>query len=585
VSEIHSIDEARQERSAGLAPTAIEIRAGELPRLVREAEDALIEYNAAIEYGAGIYQRAGQLVRIVQLEKDTEKHGIRRSAGSVIIVPLNREYLKLALARAADWSCWDSRKKKLRPCDPPGVVANLLLSASGEWRLPLLTGTVAAPTLRPDGSLLDAPGYDRASGLYATFDSKAFPDVNRRPTREEAIAALAVLRELFEECAFASGSDSAHAAVAIAALISSVVRPALPTAPAVGLSAHKMGSGKTTTAKAIAQVCTGRDPPVLAYSDDEAEFRKCLLAILIAGDSCVLIDNVTTPVDSAAFCAAITSPEYSDRVLGVNQRVIVPTATTWLITGNHLEFVGDLTTRTLLSVLDPELEHPEARVFKRDLAAYVADNRGALVAAALTIPVAYLAAGEPQVTGPRSRFAEWDRLVRRPLMWLGVPDPLDTQAELQAADPVREGLLGVLRAWHMAFKDEPTTVARATSAALELHQGARPDLYDALHAVAGERNGSLNNRRLGRYMKRNARRIEDGMRIEVMEEDRTTHRQQFRVVGVTGVSGVFYNPTREMSGGNKNIRNREDAENATNAETVCPACDGEGCNWCLTGRA
>jgi putative DNA primase/helicase len=207
----------------------------------------------------------------------------------------------------------------------------------------------------------------------------------------------------------------------------------LPTAPATAISAHKPGSGKTTTAHAIAQVCTGRQPPVLALSDDEAELRKTLLAILIAGDAVVLIDNVAQPVDSAALCALLTSTTYSDRMLGLNQRVAVPTASTWLITGNHLEFVGDLTSRVLLSVLDPEVEHPEARPFKRDLAAYITEHRGEFLAAALTIPLAYLAAGEPQVSAPRSRFAEWDRLVRRPLLWLGAADPLDTQALVRAA--------------------------------------------------------------------------------------------------------------------------------------------------------
>jgi hypothetical protein len=70
-------------------------------------------------------------------------------------------------------------------------------------------------------------------------------------------------------------------------------------------------------------------------------------------------------VDSAALCAVLTSAIYSDRVLGVSQKVSVPTASTWLLTGNSLEFVGDLTSRVLLSVLDPECEHPEARPFRR----------------------------------------------------------------------------------------------------------------------------------------------------------------------------------------------------------------------------
>jgi hypothetical protein len=517
----------------------IEVRGGELPRLVREAEDALLARDA------GIYQRAGLLVRVVQLEEKHTRNGVIHAAGSTLITPVTKEYLTLTLARASDWLRWNQRDKKFLPCDPPAAVVTVLSAASGEWRLPLLAGLTAAPTLRADGSLMETPGYDAASGLYGTFQPQAFPRIDSRPTRAAAVEALARLRDLFDECAFAGDPDSAYASVAIAATITACVRSALPIAPAFGYSAAKQSCGKTTCAKVAAWIATGVEPAAFPLPDDESEFRKGLLSVLLAGDRCVLIDNVTKPVDSAALCAALTSPTYSDRMLGVNHKPILSTATTWLMTGNGLELVGDLTSRALICVIDPELEHPEERTFKRDLEAHITSHRGELLAAALTIPLAYLAAGAPPVTAPRSRFTEWDRLVRRPLLWLDTADPMATQAELRSADPVREGLLGVLRAWHHAFGSEPTTVGRASDAAMELKGLARPDLYDALHAVAGDRGDNINRRRLGRYMKRNARRIEDGLRIEIMGEDLITHRQRFRVTGVTGVSGVAANPSRE----------------------------------------
>jgi putative DNA primase/helicase len=318
-------------------------------------------------------------------------------------------------------------------------------------------------------------------------------------------------------------------------------------APAFALSAFKQGSGKTVTAKVPAQLATGRDPPVIAPTDDENELKKALLAILIAGDAVVLIDNVAKPVDSAALCSVLTSATYSDRVLGLSQKVTVPTASTWLLTGNAIEFIGDLTSRVLLSVLDPQLEHPEARPFRRNLADYVLEHRGTLVAAALTIPLAYMAEGAPTVKAPRSRFTDWDKLVRNPLLWLGAADPLDTQAELRASDPVREALVALLTAWDAAFGTSPATVAMAVDAASASGMSARPQLLEALQAIAGERNGEINTRRLGRYLARNVRRIEDGRRLEDMGEDPFTHRRRFRVVGVTGVIGVSPNPSREIT--------------------------------------
>jgi putative DNA primase/helicase len=518
----------------------IDVQAGELSNIVAEAEAALIATNA------GIYQRGGQLVRIATLERDTAQHGVRRTAGSPLITPVTRDYLPLALGRAADWQKWDKREKAMRRIDPPAAVSTAMIASAGEWKFSPLAGIVTAPTLRSDATLLDRPGYDADSHLFAAFDPDEFPAINHKPSREQALEALDLLDDLFSECIFTGGNRSPHASVAIAASITACVRHGLPIAPAFAMSAHKAGSGKTTTAKAVAQLSMGREPAVIAPTDDETELKKALLAILIAGDAVVLIDNVAKPVDSAALCAVLTSAIYSDRVLGFSQKVSVPTTTTWLLTGNSIEFVGDLTTRVLLSVLDPEVEHPEARPFRRNLAEYVLQNRGALVAAALTIPLAYAAAGSPKVNAPRSRFTEWDALVRNPLLWLGAADPLDTQAELRAADPVREALVAVLTAWRDAFGAEAASVAHAVEATTATGMSAKPQLLEALLAVAGERNGEINTRRLGRYLVRNIRRIESGMRFENADIDRLTNRHRFVVSSVTGVTGVSANPSREI---------------------------------------
>lgn len=518
----------------------IEVQAGELSSIVAKAEAALIATNA------GIYQRGGQLVRIVTLARDTAQHGIRRSAGSTVIMPVTRDYLPLALGRAANWARWDKREKAMRRIDPPAAVATAMIASAGEWKFASLAGIVTAPTLRSDATLLDRPGYDTESRLFAAFDPDEFPAINSKPSREEALEALSLLDDLFSECIFTGGDRSAHASVAIAAAITACERHAMPTAPAFAISAHKQGSGKTTIARAIGQLSMGREPAVIAPTDDETEFKKALLATLIAGDPVVLIDNVARPVDSASLCAVLTSAIYSDRVLGVSQKVSLPTTATWLFTGNSIEFVGDLTTRTLLSVLDPEVEHPEARPFRRNLSEYVLQKRGALVAAALTVSLAYAAAGSPKVNAPRSRFTEWDALVRNPLLWLGAADPLETQAELRATDPVREALVALLTAWRGAFNNQPTSVADAVKAGTASGMSAMPQLLEALQGVAGERNGEVNARRLGRYIVRNIRRIEGGMRFENAGVDLLTHRHRFVVTGVSGVTGVSANPSREI---------------------------------------
>jgi putative DNA primase/helicase len=534
VSDIRKA-QVRAQLDGDTTKAVIQVRAGEMPRIVTEAQSALLAADA------GIYQRGGQLVRIVKLDMTTKQSGVKRAAGSTVITPLVKEYLTCVLAASARFEKFDGRVKKMRTIDPPPAVSATLLAMSGEWQFPVLGGLATAPTLRPDGSLLDRPGYDTATGLFGVFEPGDFPKIDPRPSRLDACAACDVLNDLFSECAFEGDSDSAHASVAIAALITAALRQALPIAPAFGISAYKASSGKTTIAKTVTQVCTGRvEPAVLSLPEDETELRKCLLSILIAGDPCVLIDNVNRPVDSAALCALLTSAVYADRVLGVNTKVALPTAVTWMLTGNHLQFVGDLTTRVLLCVLDPQLEHPEARQFKRDLPTYVAQHRGELLAAALTIPLAYFAAGAPRdADAPRSRFREWDHFVRQPLLWLDLADPLSTQEKLRSNDIVREGLVRALHACHETFGENMFTVADIVREAGKVEPGQSQRLFEAMRDVAAARDGTINARSLGRYLQRSLRRIEDGVRFDEAGEDPATHRRRFRISVVNGVSGVF----------------------------------------------
>jgi hypothetical protein len=99
-----------------------------------------------------------------------------------------------------------------------------------------------------------------------------------------------------------------------------------------------------------------------------------------------------------------------------------------------------------------------------------------------------------------------------------------------------------------AFLSPLLRIARGVSARRRLASGmsANPQLLEALMAVAGERNGDINTRRLGRYLTRNVRRIESGMRIENAGNDLVTCRPQYKVTSVTSVISVSANPSREI---------------------------------------
>jgi hypothetical protein len=89
--------------------------------------------------------------------------------------------------------------------------------------------------------------------------------------------------------------------------------------------------------------------------------------------------------------------------------------------------------------LDPKVEHPEDRKFKRaDLIGYVQENRPRLVAAALTVLRAFVVAGWPaHGQPPKGSFEAWDQLVRSAIIWAGGADPLGLRSSPGADRPRR----------------------------------------------------------------------------------------------------------------------------------------------------
>jgi hypothetical protein len=74
----------------------------------------------------------------------------------------------------------------------------------------------------------------------------------------------------------------------------------------------------------------------------------------------------------------------------------------------------DLVRRTLTCNLVADRERPELRRFERDPVADVVANRGAYLAACLTIVRAYQAADSPDVSGPIGSYGEWSAVARAP---------------------------------------------------------------------------------------------------------------------------------------------------------------------------
>lgn len=487
-----------------------------------------------------IYVNSGRLVRVTESQK--KSNGIERPDGALVLHPIEAAHMVELMGIAARHQKYDLRvtdsdtgkKGAWVNCDCPRRVAEGYLSRPSWPELPELTGFVEAPTIDFDGRIIDGVGLDEKTGIYVThLNEPARGQYKRpanRPSAKAGKEAADTLLELVETFPFVSDGDKS---AIIAAIITAMVRRMLPSSPLFAVTAPMPGTGKTLLAETPAIIATGRRASVLSLGHDDAETEKRLGGVLLAGDAVILLDNLERPLGGDLLCQVTTQPSVRIRPLGGSGVISVPTHALLLATGNNLAVQGDLKRRTVLIRMDAKVERPEQRTFDRQHIETVMSCRGLLISAALTIPKAYLAAGEPVIDGhiPFGSFEAWDRLVRRPLLWLGYPDPLGGAEALRDADPDLETMRAFFGSWlDIPRLAGPQTVSDIIKAGMEVMPGGErscPDLHDALQLVCSEK---VNSRRLGYWLRAHRDRIVDGMQLQRIGEDGHAKVATWRVV-------------------------------------------------------
>jgi putative DNA primase/helicase len=481
-------------KEGGLTRPRIVVLPGDRPWLIDEAEEAILKNYA--EWG--LFQHGELLVRTTTLNADDvekDKHIIRRKPGSVILRRATAPMLEDVFGRAIRWVVEvpdkdkgpGSFKDKVIDCPPK--IASIYLSREGRWRLPPLTGIIEAPIMRPDGSILIRPGYDEATGLLLQ-SSVEWPAVPA-PSKAAAEAAAKCLTEPFLEFPF---SSDVGRSVLVSAILTGLQRRLLPTAPAHAFDASIQGAGKTIQGDCVSLLVTGREIASMTFNANEEEFRKKLMAGLIAGDAIFSVDNITKPLKSDTLASILTKTLHSDRIMGLGENRSVPTNCEFILTGNNLKFSGDMLSRAICSRIEPDCERPEERTFKiPNLRAHVLARRPQFVIAALTILQSYFNAGRPEKLKPLGRFEQWSDEIRSAIVWAGLPDPCLSIKDIIDADPERDAALAVLENWFRVLPDAQTMIQalirRATGHGMFGDRDFEPaddDLKTALLGIAAE---------------------------------------------------------------------------------------------------
>jgi putative DNA primase/helicase len=247
------------------------------------------------------------------------------------------------------------------------------------------------------------------------------PPIKDEPTREDALAALKLFEDLLVGFPFVEEVDKA---VALAGLLTPLLRAACDVVPMFLFLAHVAGSGKSYLTDLISTVAHGRRAPAISKAASEEELEKRLGALVLAGVPVISIDNCTTNLSGVTLCQITERQLVSIRILGKSEMPECEYRGAVFANGNNITAEGDLTRRTVVCHLDAGLERPELRTFDFDPIERVLGDRGAYIAAALTIARAYRVCGERVECEPIGSYGRWSKTVREPLIWLGQTDPV-----------------------------------------------------------------------------------------------------------------------------------------------------------------
>jgi putative DNA primase/helicase len=251
----------------------IRIVAGEVSGIIDQIEEAVIAADL------GLYQRAGCVARIetaVIAMPDAPKRK------TLVIRSQEPEALREAMCIAAHFIKFDKRAGEWVDIDPPVQRAKDWLARHERMRLPILNGLISAPLILPESKrIIETAGYDEATGLFFEPLGALFPEVPRKPTREDALAALELIRSLLTEFPFADARADenrervgADESVMLSAIISAIMRAAIGNTPMHCFNVPAARTGKSLAATLVSVISQGRAPPLCTAGKTEEELEK-----------------------------------------------------------------------------------------------------------------------------------------------------------------------------------------------------------------------------------------------------------------------------------------------------------------------
>jgi hypothetical protein len=165
-----------------------------------------------------------------------------------------------------------------------------------------------------------------------------------------------------------------------------VLRPSLPTAPALGVDANTPGAGKGKLARGFGVLATGTLPAIITEGHSEDEIEKRIASAILSGSQTLLLDNLQRTLASSTLESVLTEATATIRPFGkLGADTTVPYAGLVIVTTNNAALRADMLRRRLPIRIVVDTDEPENRKFDFDPYLEAKRDRLQILAAVFTI--------------------------------------------------------------------------------------------------------------------------------------------------------------------------------------------------------
>lgn len=413
MKEIGSARLARQREGVSDHP---DIGETDFPDMVQYATDCIYEAN---EEEPRFFEYMGNVARVYTTADKKNRIEI-----------LDEKKFKHEVNAVTTWIETKMRGEAVtqREVSMPFDVASHLFGGRVIAYLPL-SGIINTPAFTRDGDLITVPGYHVASGLYYKPDNSLdVPQVSKEPTEEEVFEAKRLFieelvgdfplggytrDELMEKALHGAGVP---AVTHIIGMIVLMFCRDLIVGPTPGHLLTK--PSPATGASLLTDVCTtlanGEVTAPMTLPPSDEEMQKTLVSTMADGSNVLYFDNIDKDVNSGVLASAMTAPKAKGRMLGHSSMLEAEVRCVWILCGNNVRLSHELIRRLVMVDLDAKMEFPEDRDGWRhdDIIAWVTENRGLLVWAALTLIQNWIAKGKKmQSKNILNSYENWSRII------------------------------------------------------------------------------------------------------------------------------------------------------------------------------